>query len=179
MKTNHIFRNEDATNFIEALDKIQSGSMQLKRIKQNAIPEALISYGLNRCFEQYFGPALNAEGVEVQYKFRGDDVRLAIDFEIMLYRATIKIFSNIIAHTTPKSIAIDLSLNQFNICLSIKYYCFENENSFEETINRIELHEVEAEISIFTGKIQKTAVDKNTNKIALEFLRPNTSLAHD
>lgn len=178
MKTNHIFRNEDATNFIEALDKIQSGSMQLKRIKQNSIPEALISQGLNRCFEHFFATPVSATNVEVQYKFRGIDNRLAIDFEIMLYRTTIRLFSNILAFINPKSIDIEFAQNHFCISLSITYSS-ENVFSFGETINRLELHEIDAEISIFAGKLQETAVDKNINKIVLEFLSLNTSPSHD
>jgi signal transduction histidine kinase len=178
MKTNHILRSEDAKNFIEALDKIHSDSMKLKRIKQNAIPETLIDLGLNKCFEQYFATSAIDTKLEVKYHFKGNDTRLNIDFEIMLFRATMKLYSNIIGLREAKKITIFFTQTRFSSSLSITYCCSEAESSLKESINKLELHEIEAELSIFAGTLKEAAIDDKTYKIAFEFLNTNTPSAH-
>jgi two-component system NarL family sensor kinase len=108
MKDNLLMPPENALIFQRSLDMIDSSILELRRIAQNLMPEALHNLGLDKAIKDYCNFIARSGNINMVYQSFGLETRFAANTEIIIYRIIQELLNNAIKHAEAQKIFLQI-----------------------------------------------------------------------
>ena len=108
MKDNLLMPPENAVIFQRSLDLIDSSILELRRIAQNLMPEALHNLGLDNAIKDYCNFIGRSGNINMVYQSFGLETRFTANTEIIIYRIIQELLNNAIKHAEAHKIFLQI-----------------------------------------------------------------------
>lgn len=114
------FEREDAVRFDKSLSMLDNTILDIRKVAQNLMPEALARFGLYDAVQDFCDYIRNSTGVAVIYQVFGNKRKLNSTADIYIYRIIQELVNNAIKHSEASEIVIQLVLNDGKIAVTVE-----------------------------------------------------------
>ncbi|MCB2222311.1 MAG: tetratricopeptide repeat protein [Bacteroidetes bacterium] len=104
-------KNERNQTVISTATKLlEQATTDVRRISHNMMPGLLTRFGLFEAVEDLLEQVDEMEGIQVDYQFHGEEVRMVENTEIMLYRIIQEMINNTLKYAQAENIKLEINL---------------------------------------------------------------------
>lgn len=109
--TNFIDKNPENTNLlVKATSVLEKASNDIRRISHNMMPGILTKLGLNEAIRDLLEDVNETTGIRAECQILGNQMRLAENIEIMIFRIIQELVNNVIKHARASHISLIFNL---------------------------------------------------------------------
>ncbi len=120
MKENLILTPENAIQFDKSLNMLDSTIVDLRKVAQNLMPEALVKFGLNEALRDYCNGLQSSSKITVIYQKIGIDRKLPNTAEVFVYRIIQELINNAVKHSKASEIIVQLALSETKTSITVE-----------------------------------------------------------
>lgn len=120
VKGNMILPGEQVTVFERSLAMLDNSITELRRVAHNMMPEALVKFGLSAALGDFCDFLNSSKVLTVTYQKIGNDTRLDISMEVVLYRITNELANNALRHSAATKLLIQLNYDDSGLMITVE-----------------------------------------------------------
>ena len=120
MKENLILTPENAVQFDNSLSMLDNTIVDLRKVAQNLMPEALVKFGLNEALRDFCNTIQTSSKITVDYQNIGVDRKLNNTAEVFIYRIIQELVNNAIKHAKATEIIVQLALSEDKTSITVE-----------------------------------------------------------
>ncbi len=120
MKGNMILSGDNVQAFERSLDMLDNSILELRRVAHNLMPEALVKFGLASALKDFCDFVNSSKVVEVIFQSVGNERRLDLAIEVVLYRVANELVNNALKHASAKEIIIQLNYDDHQLTMTVE-----------------------------------------------------------
>ncbi len=164
MKENLILTPENAEQFDKSLSMLDTTIVDLRKVAQNLMPEALVKFGLDEALRDFCNSIQNSSKITVDYQKIGVERKLNNTAEVFVYRIIQELTNNAVKHSKATEIIVQLALSETKTSIAVE------DNGIGYDKNKIEnkkgsgLDNIEYRVHYFNGEIDtETSFNNGTS----------------
>lgn len=169
MDTHYFTNEENSVLFTKALQQLDSGISEMRRVAHNMMPESLIKFGLKSAIEDFCEGIFHTQQLVIQFDCFGFEERIEQSTEVIIYRIIQELITNVLKHSQAKQVIVQLIKNENMVLITVE----DNGKGFD--INQLQhnknfgIANVQSRVNYLNGTFQiKSEKEKGTN-ITIEF----------
>ncbi|CAM3276022.1 tetratricopeptide repeat-containing sensor histidine kinase [Aequorivita lipolytica] len=120
MKENLILTPENAVQFDKSLNMLDNTIVDLRKVAQNLMPEALVKFGLNEALRDYCNGIQSSSKITVNYQKIGVNRKLKNTAEVFVYRIIQELTNNAVKHSKASEIIVQLALSESKTSITVE-----------------------------------------------------------
>lgn len=120
MKENLILTPENAVQFDKSLNMLDNTIIDLRKVAQNLMPEALVKFGLDEAVRDYCNSLQSSSKITVTYQKIGVDRKLPNTAEVFVYRIIQELTNNAVKHSKASEIIVQLALSETKTSITVE-----------------------------------------------------------
>lgn len=105
---------EDA-DFSKAIRLLDEANTEIRKTAHNLMPEILMKYGLEKALDNFCEKIKSKDGTKIVLQVYGKIPRLALQFELNVYRIIQELINNILRHAKAEDVLIQLNWNEASL----------------------------------------------------------------
>jgi signal transduction histidine kinase/Tfp pilus assembly protein PilF len=151
MAGNFILSEADAQNFARTLTQLDQSIQELRRVAHSMMPENLIRFGLREVLRDYCDALGKSTGLPIRFQSFGLEERLEQSTEIILYRITQELLTNVIRHAGATGVLVQVLRHEEHLTLTVE----DNGKGFDaqSTGNGVGLGNVRSRVNYLNGQV--------------------------
>lgn len=130
MKDTMIMQPEQVTAFEKSITQLDSSIVELRKIAQNLMPEALVRFGLKNALLDYCNSMQMASNISINYEQLGVERELGNTAQLYIYRIIQELINNAIKYSTAKNIFVQITKTEQKVLLTVE----DNGTGFDKSI---------------------------------------------
>jgi signal transduction histidine kinase len=130
MKGNMVLSGDHVQTFERSLDMLDNSIIELRRVAHNLMPEALVKFGLTAALKDFCDFVNGSKVVNVIFQQMGNDKRLDMSVEVVLYRVVNELVNNSLRHSSASEIIIQLNYDDHSLTITVE----DNGVGFDQSI---------------------------------------------
>lgn len=130
IKGNMVLTGDQVPVFERSLDMLDNSITELRRVAHNLMPEALVKFGLSAALKDFCDFINDSKVISVTYQKVGDEKRLDISVEVVLYRIINELVNNALRHSSASELLIQLNYDDSFLMLTVE----DNGTGFDKEI---------------------------------------------
>jgi two-component system NarL family sensor kinase len=130
MKGNMVLSGDHVQTFERSLDMLDNSIIELRRVAHNLMPEALVKFGLTAALKDFCDFVNGSKVVNVIFQQMGNDKRLDMSVEVVLYRVVNELVNNSLRHSSASEIIIQLNYDDHSLTITLE----DNGVGFDQSI---------------------------------------------
>ncbi len=168
MKENLILTPENAAQFDKSLNMLDTTIIDLRKVAQNLMPEALVKFGLDEALRDFCNSLQTSSKVTVDYQKIGVDRKLNNTAEVFVYRIVQELVNNAIKHAKASEIIVQLAIadNKTSITVEDNGIGYDKNNLKNKTGSG--LHNIEYRVDYLHGTIDTETSLTNGTSVNIE-----------
>jgi len=120
MKGNMILSGDHVQSFERSLDMLDNSIIELRRVAHNLMPEALVKFGLTAALKDFCDFVNSSKVVNVIFQQMGNERRLDLPTEVVLYRVVNELVNNALRHSSATEIIIQLNFEDHLLMITVE-----------------------------------------------------------
>jgi signal transduction histidine kinase len=120
MKGNMVLSADNVQTYERSLDMLDNSIHELRRVAHNLMPEALVKFGLTAALKDFCDFINSSKVVNVIFQHVGEDRRLDMSVEVVLYRVANELVNNALRHSSASEIIIQLNYDEHVLTLTVE-----------------------------------------------------------
>jgi len=120
MKSNVVLDAQSALVFERSLDMLDNSISELRRVAHNMMPEVLVKFGLQEALKSYCDSIQQSGIFKVDFQSLGNEVRLASNTEIILYRIVQELLNNASKYAKASTVLVQLAFHENEISITVE-----------------------------------------------------------
>ncbi len=120
MKENLILTPENAIQFDKSLNMLDNTIVDLRKVAQNLMPEALVKFGLNEALRDYCNSLQSSSKITVTYQKIGVGRKIPNTAEVFVYRIIQELTNNAVKHSKASEIIVQLALSETKTSITVE-----------------------------------------------------------
>ena len=120
MKSNMILSSDQVPVFERSLDMLDNSIHELRRVAHNLMPEALVKFGLTAALKDFCDFVNSSKVINVIFQQVGNERRLDISIEVVLYRVINELANNALRHSSASELLIQLNYSDEILAITIE-----------------------------------------------------------
>ncbi|MBX2899356.1 MAG: tetratricopeptide repeat protein [Cyclobacteriaceae bacterium] len=120
MKSNVVLDAANAQAFERSLDMLDNSIAELRRVAHNMMPEVLVKFGLHEALKSYCDSIQQSGIFKVDFQSLGNEVRLASNTEIILYRIVQELLNNASKYAKASTVLVQLAFHENEIGITVE-----------------------------------------------------------
>jgi signal transduction histidine kinase len=120
MKGNMVLSPDNVQSYERSLDMLDNSIHELRRVAHNLMPEALVKFGLTAALKDFCDFINSSKVVNVIFQRVGEDRRLDMSIEVVLYRVANELVNNALRHSSASEIIIQLNYDEHALTLTVE-----------------------------------------------------------
>ena len=163
MKENLVLTPENAIQFDNSLSMLDSTIVDLRKVAQNLMPEALVKFGLNEALRDFCNTIQLSSKITVDYQKLGSDRKLNNTAEVFVYRIVQELVNNAIKHAKATEIFVQLALSEAKTLITVEDNGIGYDKNNIKTKKGSGLDNIEYRVSYLNGVIEtETSINNGT-----------------
>ena len=130
MKGNMVLSADNVQAYERSLEMLDNSIHELRRVAHNLMPEALIKFGLTAALKDFCDFINSSKAVNVIFQVVGEDRRLPMAAEVVLYRVANELVNNALRHSSASEIMIQLNFDERALTMTVE----DNGTGFDKSI---------------------------------------------
>jgi two-component system, NarL family, sensor kinase len=120
MKENLVLTPENALLFEKSLTMLDNSIVDLRKVAQNLMPEALVKFGLNEATRDFCDSIKGSSGVNIVYQHLGEQRKLEATSEVFTYRILQELVNNAVKHAGASQIFVQLTMDTNKLSITVE-----------------------------------------------------------
>lgn len=120
MKSNVVLDANSALIFERSLDMLDNSISELRRVAHNMMPEVLVKFGLHEALKSYCDSIQQSGIFKVDFQSLGNEIRLASNTEIILYRIVQELLNNASKYAKASTVLVQLAFHENEISITVE-----------------------------------------------------------
>ncbi|AFL81273.1 histidine kinase [Aequorivita sublithincola DSM 14238] len=164
MKENLILTPENAEQFDKSLSMLDTTIVDLRKVAQNLMPEALVKFGLNEALRDFCNSIQSSSKITVNCQKIGVNRKLNNTAEVFVYRIIQELTNNAVKHSKATEIIVQLALSETKTSITVEDNGIGYENTNLQNKNGSGLDNIEYRVQYLNGTIDtETGLNKGTS----------------
>lgn len=169
MNINYLVSQENETLFTKALEQLDSGINEMRRVAHNMMPESLIKFGLQSAIADYCEGIMQTKKLMIQFDCYGFEERIEQPTEVIIYRIIQELIANSLKHSKAEEVIVQLVKNENMILITVEDNGIGFDTKELENTKNSGIANVQSRVDYLNGTLQiKSEIGKGTN-ITIEF----------
>ena len=120
MRGNMILAADQVPLFERSLDMLDTSISELRRVAHNLMPEALVKFGLSVALKDFCDFINSSKAINVVFQTVGNEKRLNISTEVVLYRIINELSNNALRHASASELLIQLNYDDQSLTITVE-----------------------------------------------------------
>jgi signal transduction histidine kinase len=169
INNNYLVSNENEKLFTKALEQLDSGINEMRRVAHNMMPESLIKFGLQSAIADYCEGIKQTKQLLIQFDCFGFDERIEQSTEVIIYRIIQELINNTLKHSKAEQVIVQLVKNENMILITVEDNGIGFDSKEVQNSKNSGMANVLSRVNYLNGSLQvKSEEGKGTN-ITIEF----------
>ncbi|MBC7902662.1 MAG: hypothetical protein H7Y27_04540 [Gemmatimonadaceae bacterium] len=114
----------------KSLSMLDNTIVDLRKVAQNLMPEALVKFGLNEALSDFCNMINSATGIKMICHHYGEKRKLSNTAEVFIYRIIQELVNNVVKHADATEVIVQLILSKDQTVITVE----DNGNGFDSSI---------------------------------------------
>lgn len=106
--------------FEKSLSMLDNTILDLRKIAQNLLPEALVKYGLHDAVQDFCDYIHSSTGIKTFYDRFGEQRTLDTTAEVFIFRIIQELVNNVIKHAAASQVIVQLSISDEDVSITVE-----------------------------------------------------------
>lgn len=168
MKENLILTPENAEQFDKSLSMLDTTIVDLRKVAQNLMPEALVKFGLDEALRDFCNSIQSSSKITVNYQKIGVERKLNNTAEVFVYRIIQELTNNAVKHSKATEIIVQLALSETKTSITVEDNGIGYDKTKLQNKNGSGLDNIEYRVHYLNGTIDTETDLNNGTSVNIE-----------